>query len=122
MINAVVSKKALGYPRSIAEIFEEIDLNKDKPLSVFSSMYLYYPTAIYFFVQRTPAGKSLSERLEKGLIKAIEDGSFDIVFNKYMGSMIDKADLKNKKMIRLSNPILPQQTPVKEKKYWFITN
>jgi len=122
MINAIVNKKAVGYPRSIAEIFEEIELNRDKPLSVFSSMYLYYPTAIYFFVQRTPAGKNLSERLETGLNKAIEDGSFDIVFNTYMGSMIEKADLKNKKMIRLSNPILPQQTPVKEKKYWFITN
>ena len=122
MINAVVNKKAFGYPRSIAEIFEEIDQYKEQPLTALKSMYLYYPTAIYFFVQRTPSGKNLSERLELGLNKAIEDGSFGVVFNKFMGSMIEKADLNNKQMVRLSNPILPQKTPINEKKYWFITN
>jgi uncharacterized protein YlzI (FlbEa/FlbD family) len=122
MLDAVVNKRAIAYPRSIAEIWEEVAANSTKPLSIFSSMYLYYPTAIYFFVQRTPAGKSLSERLEAGLNIAIADGSFDKVFNKYMGGLIEKADLKNKKMVRLTNPILPAQTPISDKKYWFISN
>lgn len=120
MIQAVSAGVAQFYPRSLAEIWPEIQVSGDKNLMVNPDVYLYYPTAIYFFVQKTTAGKDLAGRLQMGLEIAVQNGSFNTVFNELMGPMIQKAALASKKMIRLQNPALPPATPVKDSKYWFI--
>ncbi|TNE69443.1 hypothetical protein EP331_14345 [bacterium] len=120
MIGALIDGSADAYPRSIAEIWEEIDLHKDQPLTAQSKVYVYYPTAIYFFLQKTPEGKKAADRIENGLLLAVKDGSFDKAFQKYMGSVILKAKLDSKTLIKLKNPILPENTPLDNKDLWFI--
>ncbi len=120
MIASLQTGKALLYPRSIAEINYEMEENATAELAILPNIYLYYPTAIYFFVQRTKEGKHLADRLEFGLNEAINDGTFDQLFNKSMSKIITKAELDNKRMIKLNNLILPELTPINESKYWFI--
>jgi hypothetical protein len=120
MIQALITRSGDVYPRGLVEIWDEIALEKGSPLAVQATVCLYYPAAIYFFLQRSVEGKRVAERLETGLLKAVDDGSFDAVFNKYWGDIIKKADLSGKKIIRLNNPNLPQSTPLANKKLWFI--
>lgn len=120
MISAIVSKSAQAYPRSLVEIWNEIDLEKGKPLSVQNTVYLYYPTAIYFFLQRSIEGKRVADRIEEGLTLAINDGSFDATFKKYMSATLKQAKLDSKKLVKLTNQNLPAQTPLTDKRLWFI--
>jgi hypothetical protein len=120
MMSAVSSGKTQLYPRSIAEIWSELQTTEHKNLRVLNTVYLYYPAPIYFFVQKTAEGKVLAAQLEAGLMQAVKDGSFDQIFDQHMGPMIKKAQLSGKTMLRLNNSSLPGVTPLKDKHLWYI--
>jgi len=42
----------------------------------------------------------------------IEDGSFDEIFRKYYGDSIQAANLKNRRLFNISNPLLPATAPL----------
>ena len=60
-----------------------------------------------------------SERIENGLRIMIKDGSFDAIFYKHNKAAIERANLKNRRIIRLDNHLLPKATPLDEKNLWF---
>ena len=72
-------------------------------------------TLVFSWICKTPA-----EALEKGLLRAIDDGSFDEkFFNNEMVKMVLKhANLKNRRVLKLHNPTLPPLTPVNNPKLW----
>ena len=49
----------------------------------------------------------------------IEDGSFDELFNQYHGDIISTLDIENSLQFELSNPLLPENTPIAEASYWY---
>ncbi len=71
----------------------------------------------YFFFNKV--NKSLAKRIETGLRKMMKDGSFDAIFMKYNSSSIRKANLKNRRIIRIVNPSLPKDTPLADPSLWF---
>jgi hypothetical protein len=109
------------FPRSVAEIWPELEQRESLNFTWHKGAYFYYPTAIYFFTQNTDAGQALSERLERGLNIALDDGSFDQLFNSYLSEYINRAELDSLKIIHLKNPLLPEGVPLGDEKYWYIT-
>ena len=109
-----------AFPRAVFEIWDELQDYSGEDFSVAEGYYIYYPTAMYFFTQRSESGRELADRLETGLNKALDDGSFEEVFQQQMGGFLEKADIENRGVIRLENPFLPEDTPTDVAKYWFI--
>lgn len=105
------------FPRAVTEIWSEQKLATKYALAIEQSMVLQYPSASYFFVKNED--ESLALTIERGLNIAIEDGSFDALFNKFYGELIAKAKLHKRNVIRLVNPLLPAETPLDRKKLWF---
>jgi len=103
-----------AFPRSILEIWEELKAQPDFELE--DDILIKYPAAVYFFTKLENI--KLAERIETGLKLAIEDGSFDSLFNKYYGDWLDNAKISNRKIIELENPLLPKETPVDKHEYW----
>lgn len=97
------------FPRGVGEILSEYATNsKDYPnLAIEKNLLIYYPFPYYFFFNRED--KMLRERIEAGLRKMQKDGSFDAIFNKYHLPAIEKLKLKERRIIRLENPLLPPQ-------------
>ena len=61
----------------------ELDARGEKypGLVFYQDLIIYYPYPMYFFVQR---GKpELKSRVEQGLLKAVEDGSFDKIMREH---------------------------------------
>lgn len=107
------------FPRGINEVFHEYETYQSKApqLAIESSFALYYPWPYYFFLAK---GDTLrTQRLEEGLQIMLKDGSFDKIFLKYNGEAIKKANLKNRRIIKLENPLLPSDTPLNDKKLWY---
>ncbi|NMR25280.1 transporter substrate-binding domain-containing protein [Pseudoalteromonas sp. NEC-BIFX-2020_015] len=75
-----------------------------------------YPSALYFFVANKDA--ILYEQIKSGLLAAIADGSFDELFNRYFAKTIELADLKNRRIIELVNPLLPLSAPIHQPHFW----
>jgi ABC-type amino acid transport substrate-binding protein len=106
--------------RSIVEIWPEVDKYKNLDLMVGRKFAVYYPTASYFFVRK--GNTKLANELTKGFNIAIKDGSFEKLFLKYHQKYLDKAQLNQRTIIKLNNPILPKQTPLEIESYWIPLN
>lgn len=105
------------FPRNIMEIWAEAETYKKQGLVVEPTLLIRYPSAYYFFVnKKSPA---LAEQIEKGLEKALKDGSFDNLLREYHGDVIERAHIKSRRVIDLPNPMLPPATPLKRKELWF---
>jgi ABC-type amino acid transport substrate-binding protein len=105
------------FPRSIIEIWDELENHKNSNIVVEPNTLISYPTATYFFV--TPKNIALASIIEEGLEKARNDGQFDALFHQYHADMINKANLSARKHYRLRNPLLPEETPLGNKTLWF---
>jgi hypothetical protein len=117
-----VSKGLYDYfPRSILEPWAEMRKYRFKNLVVEDTHLLYYPAAMYFFVQKN--NQALAQRLEYGLNQAIDDGSFDTLLYSYPAHQeaLSKARLNSRIMHKLSNPFLPKTAPLGDKRLWHQT-
>ena len=105
------------FPRSVVEIGAEETRHPGMELLIEKTIILQYPTALYFFVNKDNA--HLAHTVEAGLRAAIKDGSFDKLFAAEYGDDIKRANLKGRTRFQLANPLLPQRTPLQDKKLWF---
>lgn len=107
------------FPRSILEPWAEMRKYRFKNLVVENKHLLYYPAAMYFFVQKD--NKALAQRLEYGLNQAIDDGSFDQLLYNYPAHQeaLSKGKLSSRVVHKLSNPFLPKTAPLTDKRLWY---
>ena len=106
------------FPRGINEAFNEFDQRRViyPNLAIEKNLLIYYPWPYYFFVNKK--NPQLAERLRVGLERMIDDGSFNLIFMKYNGAAIRRANLGQRRVIQLTNPYLPKMTPT-DPRYWF---
>jgi len=107
------------FPRGITEAWQEVAMHRDSKLIVDETILLYYPSPIYFFVNKT--NNMLAERIEKGLQLSIDDGSFKKLFYSYPEhkNMFSSVKIKQRKVITLHNPLLSSLTPLDNKRLWY---
>jgi hypothetical protein len=113
MINA---KRFDYFPRGVSEAWFELLQRKEANLVVEENLLLYYPTAIYFFVNKN--NEALAQRIEKGMEVLIDNGKFDQFFYNHPRVSSGLERLKNRRIIYLKNPYVPVQTPVNNPRYW----
>lgn len=107
------------FSRGINEAPGEYEARKDMfpDLTIEDSILLYYPWPKYFFTSKS--NPILAERIELGLSMMIKDGSFERLFIKYHSKDIERVNLKNRKLFKINNPLLPAATPFDQKELWF---
>jgi hypothetical protein len=107
-----------AFPRGANEVWTELSAFPELKLTVEKNLVLIYPLPTYFFV--TPKDPELAKDIEFGLESAIKDGAFDKYFygSPEVKEALEKADLVNRRAIRISNPYLPKATPLNRKELW----
>ena len=111
-------KRFDAFPRGVHEPWAEIDKHPNLDLVVDKNVMMVYRMPFYLFV--TPGKKQLADDIYNGLMKAVEDGSFDEYFysNPTVKLVLEKADLKSRKIFNLKNPVLPPLTPINDARLW----
>lgn len=106
------------FPRGIMEPWDEAANLTDLDLAVESHLLLVYPMPAYIFI--TPKRPELAALIEDGLIKAINDGSFDALFlsDPQVKQALELSNIHTRKVFKLTNPDLPPKTPLNNKKLW----
>ncbi|HEY4080942.1 MAG TPA: transporter substrate-binding domain-containing protein [Burkholderiaceae bacterium] len=105
------------FPRGVNEIWGELQSHTEAGLAVDPRLALHYPTAMYFFVNKRDA--ALAADITRGLEKALRDGSFEALFQRYFGASIQRANLGERQILELKNPLLPPETPLGEARLWY---
>jgi hypothetical protein len=104
----LAAKRFRYLPRGIAEISGEVRNNAKRGLVIEPHLALHYPQCTYFFVAR--ANTELADQIERGLQRAIKDGSFEKLFQHHNGAAIQAADLGRRTVFELGNPSAPAGT------------
>ena len=94
---------ALGV-NEIEEVFYQRGVSLGG-ISIEPSMMLYYPFPLVFYVNHSKP--VLAERVEAGLKIMIENGEHEKNFNRHHGDVVQRLDLKLRRVFSLHNPILP---------------
>ncbi|WP_198387137.1 hypothetical protein [Shewanella marisflavi] len=105
----MLEKRRFDYfLRALHEPWGEI-ADKDT-LMVDPHFVIVYPAPLYFFVN--PQNPGLAERIEHGLRAALVDGSFDEFFYHHAitEGMLNRAKLAERRLFRLDNPLLSQES------------
>lgn len=106
------------FPRSVVEIWSELSSDHmPANVNVETGLGIRYPTAMYFFVNKRNA--TLGRLIENGLEKAIANGSFDELFMQVHAGAINRAKMRERQFFELSNPLLPEQTPINRPELWY---
>lgn len=90
------------------EVDDELARHPDPDFAIEKNIALSYPAPVFFFV--TPRKKALAERIEKGLLKMMEDGTFNALFDKRWSKQLLATNLKHRQVFYLPNPLLSAQT------------
>jgi hypothetical protein len=100
------------FPLGANEIFPITNQYKSilVNIGVEKNLCLVYPFAMFFFV--TPSEPKLAAAIERGLKKAMADGSFDEVSrtHPWLREAFQKADLPHRRIIYIDNPLLTPET------------
>lgn len=108
--------RAVGFPRSVVEISAE--MNDHQPeLAIDPHLVLYYPSAVYFFVNK--ANQPLANAVEHGLQRLQASGQFEQMFWQEYGAALKQANLPGRVMLSMRNPDLPLLTPLDNKSLWY---
>lgn len=115
----LVNRRFVTFGRGINETRPEFEARKDKypELSIEKDLLLYIPLPTYFFV--TPLRPNLAKRIETGLIDLIDSGEFEQIFDEEFGPLLEKENLSGRRVFKLDNPNLSEQTPLKKREYWY---
>ncbi len=114
----IIQGKGDFFPRSVTEINAELQAQgSSKGLHLEENFALYYPTAMYYFVSNS--NKILANLIETGLKRAIDDGSFEALFQSTYSPILASLDIDERKIFTLENPLLPIETPLNNEKLWY---
>lgn len=108
-----------AFPRSVLEPFGELRDRPNMDLAIEKNILVAYKMPFYFFV--TPSNEELAQDVETGLNRAIADGSFNEAFMNapQVRDVIEKANMKNRRIFFIDNPILSKETPLDRAELWF---
>lgn len=109
-------KRADIFPRSIIEIEEENNKFGDG-LIIENKIVLQYPSAYYFFVNKS--NLQLKTAIENGLKAIVADGRFDRLFFDTIYPKIVDLDVENRRIIKIDRPSLKASMPLENKALWF---
>ncbi len=116
LFSMLESERIDYFPRAVTEVWTELELYQGR-LVVEPSVVLHYPTALYFFVRK--GNVQLAADITSGLEKMIADGAFEKLFQEFYGEMIRKSALKERRVLELTNPLMPKTLPLARKNLWF---
>ena len=120
LFNMLSEKKIDYFPRSVAEIADELKLAGNEDLISQPTILMHYPSPIYFFVCRNK--HALAARIQKGLEIAIDDGSFEAAFksSREYQAFIALGGLQSKQVYDLANPELDMNALPANQNYWIV--
>lgn len=109
-----------AFPRGVLEPFSELAKRPELPdLAVEKNLMIVYKMPFYLFVEKN--NTELANDLELGLNRAIADESFDEVFynDPSIKDVLEKANMRERKVFYVDNPVLTKETPLDRKELWF---
>lgn len=109
------------FSRGVNEVVGEMETFSEAypNLMIEENILLYYPLPRYFWFSKSSEGDKLKTRLMVGLKRVHENGTLEKIFNQYFEESIKQLNLKNRKLIKLENPMYLPEYELNDRVFWF---
>lgn len=118
LYNMLAKKRFDYFPRAVTEIQKEKAQYPE--FSIENNLTLHYLSPIYFFVNKQKP--QLAQRIETGLLRAIDNGHFDKLFRtaNNIEHLSSQLKLDERRVFKLPNGAVSDKTKAlqDEKKFW----
>lgn len=108
--------RADAFPRGVTEIAWE-QPQQAEWFDIEPHLALHYPSAEYFFV--SPRNEALAALLERGMERLVSSGEHERMLLQLHGDAIQAARLRERRVLALRNPELPEATPLRRRELWW---
>jgi len=105
------------FPRSVVEVRDELSTFPSQPMTVAPGLLLHYPAAVYVFL--SPRHERWVAPLSQNLESLVRDGVVARLLHGLFQARLKELDLSRRNVIELVNPLLPPETPVQRKEFWW---
>ncbi|WP_111977531.1 substrate-binding periplasmic protein [Algibacillus agarilyticus] len=113
----MVSMKHVDYlPQSVLAVQYNLDQHPQFSLVIEPEILIQYPSAYYFYVHKD--NHALAKDIQLGLEAALKEGKFDKLFHSIYAPTLKALNLKSRKVIKLTNPLLSDKTPLEKTELW----
>jgi ABC-type amino acid transport substrate-binding protein len=121
LFNMLMVKRFDAFGRGATEVLGEWSARrKELPaMAVEKDLLLYYPMPTYFWFQKTMQGQQMALRVDQGMRKLVANGALDKMFKAEFGALIERLQLKRRRIFHIPNPNLPPDEPFEDKRLWF---
>lgn len=119
----MLQHQRFGYiPRGINEVFEELRMRKDTLTNVIvePKLALEIKLATYIYVSSTQP--DLAKRIEAGLKLMLTNGELRQLFDDYYLEDIQHANMHNRRIIKIDNPLFVDKELLDNPIYWLSPN
>ena len=109
-------------PRGINEIFDELQQRKEILNDVVVEPRLALEIKLSTYAYVSPKYPRLAKRIEAGLRLMLANGELRQLFDKYYLEDIKHADMHNRRVIKINNPLFVDKELLDDPKYWLTPN
>lgn len=96
------------FARGVSEVLYDLEMENDPALVIEPNLLIAYPMPSYFFVRQQD--HETAQRLQLGMERAIQDGSFQDFLQQYYQTAVERLDLASRTMLVLENPYLSEDS------------
>ena len=115
LFNMLSKKRFDLFPRSIVEVWKELESFSSYDIYLDHHILIHYPFAMFYYVRKDD--KELAELLNLGFRTVIKNGQFDALFYRYYNEVIHKAQLHTRSVIELPNSLFPEYSAQQKQLY-----
>ena len=118
MYNMLQSGRCDYFPRGLNEVYAEVGNVQRHDLMAYDRLLLSYPFPMYFFVAQD--NPQLLKRLETGMNQLVDSGELWRFMQQHETTRqifpLDR--LRDSTIFHLTNPLLPDKTPLDDQRLW----
>ena len=117
LFDMLASRRFDYFPRGLAEVFQELEVGDRRQLfQIHPDIAIYYPYPVYFHINTRY--HDIAKRIELGLLKAKQDGSFRALFRRHHQFAIDWLSRNHLHIILLQGATQASLEPVDNMDWW----
>lgn len=110
-----------AFGRGVTEVLGEYTERRSRfpNMSIESDLLVYYPMPVYFWFQKNDEGRRMAARVDAGMRKLVANGTLNKLFRQEFEPVIKQLKVRERRLFRLENPLLPPNQPFDDQRLWF---
>jgi hypothetical protein len=115
------ARRFVAFGRGTCEVPQEFAAQKliMTDLAIEKHLLVHYVFPDYFWFTNDQAGRRRADRVWRGMMAMVDDGTMNALFEEEFGPLIKDLDFDHRRLIEIANPFLTPADPLADSRLWW---